>query len=1113
MNLNFCIDKDGSFKVVLNDNNDDAVKIAAGNLVRDIYEVTGICEDTNSKIHIFIYTYSCDVIPDFVLDKLPKNNDGTYKSEGFVITVSEGEMHICGADRRGTIYGIYELSRLIGVSPWYWWADVPVKKKYNISFNDGFSVADYPSVAYRGIFINDEEELENWVKKHMGEETIGIKTYEHVFELLLRLKANYIWPAMHVNSFNTNVKNGELAYRMGIVVGTSHCDILMRSNNHEWDSWLNQTGLQGTEYDYSIEGKNRENLDRYWRESVIQNSDFEVSWTLGMRGIHDWGMGAVEIDKKDITDREKDELKKQLLERVITKQRELIKEFAPNNDKLQIFVPYKEVLKYYNIGLNVPDNVTIIWVNDNFGYIRSYPNDTEQQRSGGHGLYYHISYWAAPAMDYLFISSLPFAHMKNELRKAYENGIQKLWVLNIGAIKPLELDMEFFLSYAWDIDKEKSDTDDVLGYIESRIDRDFSGNYGKECAKILNDFAQITNVRKLEHMKEDAFYFTSFVDEWSDRINRLKKCYDSGNKIYFSLPENERDAFFELVLMKIHASYYINSEYYYADRSRKSYKEGKMQAADEYTKRSKFFDHAKRKMLDYYNNVMRDGKWSDILTPELYPPPVYTMHPACQMSLAMDKPKMMVSIADCINNKEIHFYGDEQKWIEIANGGKDTINYYIECTDGIYVSNNKGVVSYETRITLKMDGTNETGIIKIVGSDGTIVDINAIHHDIIDNVIAERDGRIIITAEDFKTDTWKLVKYAGRYTGGLIEAQNENTSVNIDVYINTSGNHILELYRFPTLSSKGQIRAEIIIDGKESVFVKSDANDEWTGAWRTNVMDNVDRIFVELPHMENGIHNIEIKAIDRYFGLSRAVIYTNGYKVNNLGIEVTNHELPEFTNEVPIYGKLKVLPRAQVYTKCRDWSCNRLGITNIRIETKEFAKQCNSSRFGICKEVDGDILIDASRAFVNDDVAFTTGGVWKHCNCPSYGETGIAAFTELSDNNFTDVKSAPTLNYNIDIKDDGKYIVWILTKVNNEDRQSVSLGIDGDYQPVSEQFMNGNIWTYEAKQIWRWIPFTEIEFSKGIHLFSIASLHSGMRLDRIFITKTDKLPPNDTEWK
>lgn len=715
MNRNFCINRDTAFKIILNGNSDEAINIASKNLAKDIHKVTGICENKNSDTRIFVYTNNCGDIPDFVCNKLPRQSNGNCVDEGYVIYVSNGEMHICGADRRGTIYGIYELSELIGVSPWYWWADVPVKKKDNILFDDGFCIIDYPAVAYRGIFINDEEELENWVKKHMGEETIGVKTYEHVFELLLRLKANYIWPAMHVNSFNSNVENGRLAHRMGIVVGTSHCDMLMRSNNHEWSEWINKTGLYGTEYDYSIDGQNRKNLDIYWRESVIQNSGFEVSWTLGMRGIHDWGMAAVEIDRKGITDIEKDELKKQLLERIITKQRELIKEFAPNNDKLQIFVPYKEVLKYYNMGLNIPDDVTIIWVNDNFGYIRSYPNYTEQKRSGGHGLYYHISYWAAPAMDYLFISSLPFAHMKNELRKAYENGIRKLWVLNAGAIKPLEQDIEFFLRYAWDIGKKNTVLDDIAEYIETRINRDFSGNHGKECAKILNEFAQVTNTRKLEHMKEDAFSFTAFTDEWSDRINRLKKCYDLGNEIYFSLPQNERDAFFELVLMKIHASYYINSEYYYSDRSRKSYKEGKMQAADEYTKRSKFFDHAKRKMLDYYNNVMHNGKWSNILTPELYPPPVYAMHPACQMSLAMGEPKMLVSIADCVNHNEIHFYGDEQKWIEIANGGRETIKFNIKCTDGINVSINEGLVSYETRITVIMDGTNKTGIIKITG--------------------------------------------------------------------------------------------------------------------------------------------------------------------------------------------------------------------------------------------------------------------------------------------------------------------------------------------------------------------------------------------------------------
>lgn len=174
---------------------------------------------------------------------------------------------------------------MLGVSPWYFWGDALVKTRENFTLEEGFIKWDYPSVEYRGIFINDEEELEAWVKNRMGEETIGVKTYEKIFELLLRLKGNYIWPAMHVNSFNVKQENGALAERMGMVVGTSHCDMLMRSNNREWKPWLEKKGYQNVEYDYSLSGRNREILQEYWRESVEQNREFEVSYTLGMRGI------------------------------------------------------------------------------------------------------------------------------------------------------------------------------------------------------------------------------------------------------------------------------------------------------------------------------------------------------------------------------------------------------------------------------------------------------------------------------------------------------------------------------------------------------------------------------------------------------------------------------------------------------------------------------------------------------------------------------------------------------------------------------------------------------------------------------------------------------------
>ena len=197
--------------------------------------------------------------------------EGCLHKETYQLKVEKNELHINGNDRRGTIYGIYSFCEMLGVSPWYFLADVPVKQKAEFAIEEGYCTTEWPSVEYRGIFINDEEELEAWVQNYLKEPTIGLKAYEKIFELLLRLKANYIWPAMHVNSFNLLPENGALAHKMGIIVGTSHCDMLMRSNNREWIPWIRKKGYADVEYDYSIEGRNREILKAYWRESVEQN--------------------------------------------------------------------------------------------------------------------------------------------------------------------------------------------------------------------------------------------------------------------------------------------------------------------------------------------------------------------------------------------------------------------------------------------------------------------------------------------------------------------------------------------------------------------------------------------------------------------------------------------------------------------------------------------------------------------------------------------------------------------------------------------------------------------------------------------------------------------------
>ncbi|MCI8306623.1 MAG: hypothetical protein HFH14_01110 [Lachnospiraceae bacterium] len=749
------------------DKEDAAVKCAVNNLKKDIETVTD-CPVSIRRLDIKDAAHKdageCDIlIATKDVHTWLDGEEALDRWEGYVVKKQDGRVYICGADRRGTIYGIYELSQYIGVSPWYYFADVPIRKKSGFIIPDGYYISDYPSVQYRGIFLNDEEELEEWAALHTSDGTIGPELYRKIFELILRLKGNYIWPAMHVNYFQENPENARLANEMGIVVGTSHCDMLMRSNQNEWNPWLRSKGyrsdynavhsnkLQSGEadgmngghiyYDYSIPGKNREVIREYWRESVEMNRDYEVCYTIGMRGVHDYGFSTRMIDEDDsLSDEEKEKARIRLLETIMSDQRDMLKEglgLASAAEVLQAFIPYKEVLDLYDKDLNVPEDVTLIWANDNFGHIRRYPNEEERKRRGGHGLYYHASYWAAPDMSYLFFNTIPLAHMTQELKKAYESGIRKMWVLNVGALKPLEMDMEAFLQYGWDAGKSTRITTDIHGYTAAWFDKYFSGEYGNELADLYEAFAQLTNARKIEHMAPLVFSQTGYGDEAGERVCRLEYIFNRANAIYEKLPDCEKTAFFEMFLFKVHASYYVNHAFYYADRSILSYDRGNDRAADFYTDNSYTMMQYLRNMLQYYNKYMCGGKWDGILTPDSFPPPGICFYPVCKPSIRRKSGGLKLFLPDggsSFESGSIMFCsgGLTKKWFELGNQGARDIDYTITICgshDWLAISETEGTVVTEKRIYLTVPDMSlcegKSALLKIKGSaDEKVIELN-----------------------------------------------------------------------------------------------------------------------------------------------------------------------------------------------------------------------------------------------------------------------------------------------------------------------------------------------------------------------------------------------------
>lgn len=921
--------KDQIIYVYVSEQETSAVQIAAGNLLQDIHAVSGCTAALSTEIEqcrIVIGTaqhHEALIRRKQLAVDLLKQEDGSYRWEAFLLQAADEVLYILGTDRRGTIYGIYDLCEKIGVSPWHYWADVPVRKKDFFQIPKDFVKVDWPSVPYRGIFINDEEELDDWARLHTPDGTIGPVTYRHIFELLLRLKANYIWPAMHVNYFNGKPENARLAEQMGIVVGTSHCDMLLRSNQNEWQPWIESKGYTDAVYDYSIEGRNREILKEYWRESVEHHKDFEVSYTMGMRGIHDSGFETRAIDEDTtLTDEEKTEAKVRLLKRVMDDQSQILSEVLGETraqQALKTFIPYKEVLTLYDRGLGLPDDLTLVWANDNFGHMRRYPNEAERSRSGGNGLYYHNSYWAHPGtgMSYLFINSIPLAHTGNELKKSYESGIRKLWILNVGGLKPLEQDMEYFLRYGWEAGKESGITKNAFKFTEHWINSNFSGNHGTEAAELYETFAQVTNVRKIEHMQSGVFSQTAYGDEAGRRLMRLEDIFRRGNAILKQLPLDERDAFFQLFLMKIHASYYTNHEYYYADRSVLSYDRGNMQAADRYTELSVKMTDSKRKMLHFYNKKMSSGKWDGILTPESFPPPPTALYPARTPALRIAGSGLQVTLWNGDESLNFSVHGQRHKWLELGNLGEGTLPFSIEAeADWVVLSETEGTLQTEKRILVAVTDPEahrgkQCRITVHDHRNGTSIPVEVRVEEAVRLPEAfagyvESDGYVAMPAAEFdrkftgSAADWITVPGIGRYEGAAVMTWSpelrpaegklqDHPRLEYDFFLQKDGVCTLEIYRNLTLNSTGRIRFGVGVDGETPILVESDTRDEWMGRWKESVFNNGEKILVILPQLSAGAHSLELYMVDPYVTLSKLVLYTGERKETHLGPVTSRH--------------------------------------------------------------------------------------------------------------------------------------------------------------------------------------------------------------------------------
>ncbi|HNX87546.1 MAG TPA: glycosyl hydrolase 115 family protein [Paludibacteraceae bacterium] len=599
------------------------VKVAAGMFCDDMLQVTGFAPQQKPENLATIRIVQFEE----KLSKQLKNvgipvDELAGKRDAFFIKVSDKQLIVVGSDARGTAYGILELSRLAGVSPWIWWGDMKPDKKNRLAVPEDFHTLQSPSVEYRGIFINDEDwSLQLWSWKNFDPSDrkglISAKTYREIFKLLLRLRANTIWPAMHGATVPFYFVPGakEAADSCGIVIGTSHCEPLMRNNVGEWDE-----KIRGN-FNFP---DNHDRVISYWKERLNEVHQYENIYTIGMRGVHDGPMEGVSTLKE----------KTEALQQVINEQRELLRKHVnPDLSKVpQQFVPYKEVLDIYENGLKVPDDVMLTWCDDNYGYITRLSDEQQQKRSGGGGIYYHLSYWGRPH-DYLWLTTTQPGLIYNEMMEAYKHNARRFWVVNVHDLKPAIYDLEFFLDMAWNINSIKNTS--IVTHLEKWLCREFGREAGIKLLPAMTEYYRLSNIRRPEFMgwtkvEEDKKKYnrglTPVIDtefsltEFGGELDRYLSDYEQIRNIVQQteslISENRKYAFFAAIKYPVFGASAMAAKWLEAQRARYIALQDK--DTIHWQNNTKLVEACTRSLnayaeiqtlTDYWNNRMSGGKW------------------------------------------------------------------------------------------------------------------------------------------------------------------------------------------------------------------------------------------------------------------------------------------------------------------------------------------------------------------------------------------------------------------------------------------------------------------------------------------------------------------------
>lgn len=862
-----------------------------------------------------------------VIDELIKNKkinvyDIKGKWETFLIEVVDnplpGVEHalvIAGSDKRGTIFGLYDISSQIGVSPWYWWADVPVKKQENLYIIPGSYSDGEPKVKYRGIFINDEAPaLAGWSQEKYGTVQFNHKLYEHLFELILRLKGNFLWPAMWGRAFyDDDPMNPKLADEYGIVISTSHHEPMMRAHV-EWERY----GEGPWNYE-----KNPEVLREFWRKGIERMGDYESIVTLAMRGDGDEAMSpTANVD---------------LLERIVKDQREIIEEVTGKDaeEVPQVWALYKEVQEYYDKGMRVPDDVTVLLCDDNWGNIRKLPKLSEKPREGGYGIYYHYDYVGGPR-NYKWINTNQIERVWEQMHLAYRYNANQIWVVNVGDIKPMEFPIEFFLDYAWN--PENWPAERLPEYSEMWAEAQFGSEYKEEAADILDLYTKFNSRRKPEMLSPETYSLTNYK-EAETVVSEYSKLLAKAEEINSALPDEYEDAFFQLVLHPTQASANINELYVTVAKNRLYYDQGRA-ATNSLAEKAKYLYINDSLISLKYNEIIADGKWNHMMDQThigytYWQQPEYQVMPEVKYLDVPEKSEMGVAIEGSsdwwpdANGEavlpEFDRYNQQRYYVEIFNRGTEAFDYKIEPEQSwIKIDNKYGNILSEKRIWLSIDwqkvpsgnhkvpvvinGAGETVTVYAVVADPSFPSPEQV------NGFVESNGYVSIEAEHYskavgKDDiNWIVIPNIGRTLSGVTpmpvtaseqKPGGDNPHLEYNVYLKNPGKVKVHAFFSPTMSFHNEglhYAVSFNDDSPEIVNVHyADTIPDWKypRVWNEAVANNI-RILTSEHEIKNSGQNVlKFWMIDPALVLQKIVIETEEVKPSYLGPPESFFKLPD----------------------------------------------------------------------------------------------------------------------------------------------------------------------------------------------------------------------------